>query len=137
MISDTAASLICSLMALWGWSNAGLVRDGDQSLLVDTLFDLPLTAHMLKTMRGAGRERGISLLRIDIGDNRRRREKRAGEGKAHHADAQSSEIGVYSWQHEHRTQADSGKTADISASHFSKARDLIGRHFADIGRCLT
>jgi cyclase len=37
----------------WGWSNAGLVRDGDQSLLVDTLFDLPLTAHMLKTMRDA------------------------------------------------------------------------------------
>ena len=23
----------------WGWSNAGLIRDGDQSLLVDTLFD--------------------------------------------------------------------------------------------------
>ena len=37
----------------WGWSNAGLVRDGDQSLLVDTLFDLPLTAQMLKTMRDA------------------------------------------------------------------------------------
>jgi hypothetical protein len=25
----------------WGWSNAGLVTDGDQTLLVDTLFDLP------------------------------------------------------------------------------------------------
>src|SRR5262245_45535968 len=37
----------------WGWSNAGLVRDGDQTLLVDTLFDLPLTAAMLKTMRDA------------------------------------------------------------------------------------
>ena len=24
----------------WGWSNAGLVVDGGQSLLVDTLFDL-------------------------------------------------------------------------------------------------
>ncbi len=23
----------------WGWSNAGLVTDGDRSLLVDTLFD--------------------------------------------------------------------------------------------------
>jgi cyclase len=22
----------------WGWSNAGLITDGDQSLLVDTLF---------------------------------------------------------------------------------------------------
>ena len=37
----------------WGWSNAGLVADGDASLLVDTLFDLRLTAEMLDTMRGA------------------------------------------------------------------------------------
>jgi cyclase len=35
----------------WGWSNAGLVVDGDQSLLVDTLFDEPLTAQMLRAMR--------------------------------------------------------------------------------------
>ncbi|MEM7142439.1 MAG: MBL fold metallo-hydrolase [Actinomycetota bacterium] len=31
----------------WGWSNAGLIVDGDESLLVDTLFDLPLTRTML------------------------------------------------------------------------------------------
>ena len=37
----------------WGWSNAGLVVDGDQSLLVDTLFDLSLTQEMLATMRTA------------------------------------------------------------------------------------
>jgi len=37
----------------WGWSNAGLIVDGDQSLLVDTLFDLRLTAEMLATMRDA------------------------------------------------------------------------------------
>jgi glyoxylase-like metal-dependent hydrolase (beta-lactamase superfamily II) len=37
----------------WGWSNAGLVVDGDASLLVDTLFDLPLTASMLEAMRKA------------------------------------------------------------------------------------
>ncbi len=37
----------------WGWSNAGLVADGDQTLLVDTLFDLPLTAEMLAAMRDA------------------------------------------------------------------------------------
>lgn len=41
----------------WGWSNAGLVVDGDQALLVDTLFDEPLTAVMLDTMhRVAGVE---------------------------------------------------------------------------------
>lgn len=32
----------------WGWSNAGFVRDGDDALLVDTLFDEPLTAVMLQ-----------------------------------------------------------------------------------------
>ncbi|MGH8986439.1 MAG: MBL fold metallo-hydrolase [Acidimicrobiia bacterium] len=37
----------------WGWSNAGLVVDGDASLLVDTLFDLRLTGEMLDTMRAA------------------------------------------------------------------------------------
>jgi len=37
----------------WGWSNAGLVVDGDQTLLVDTLFDLHLTADMLGAMRAA------------------------------------------------------------------------------------
>lgn len=35
----------------WGWSNAGLIVDGGESLLVDTLFDLPLTGEMLKDMR--------------------------------------------------------------------------------------
>lgn len=37
----------------WGWSNAGLIADGDQTLLVDTLYDLALTEQMLKTMRDA------------------------------------------------------------------------------------
>ena len=37
----------------WGWSNAGLIVGGDQSLLVDTLFDLRLTQDMLDTMRAA------------------------------------------------------------------------------------
>ena len=34
----------------WGWSNAGLVADGGAGLLVDTLFDLRLTADMLDAM---------------------------------------------------------------------------------------
>ena len=37
----------------WGWSNAGLITDGDQSLLVDTLFDLKLTQQMLDEMKAA------------------------------------------------------------------------------------
>ena len=34
----------------WGWSNAGLVVGDGASLLVDTLFDLKLTAEMLRSM---------------------------------------------------------------------------------------
>ncbi|MEO0883343.1 MAG: MBL fold metallo-hydrolase [Pseudomonadota bacterium] len=37
----------------WGWSNAGLITDADQSLLVDTLFDMQLTAEMLSEMQDA------------------------------------------------------------------------------------
>ncbi len=37
----------------WGWSNAGLITDGDCTLLVDTLYDLSLTGEMLKAMRDA------------------------------------------------------------------------------------
>lgn len=34
----------------WGWSNAGLITDGDESMVVDTLFDLALTREMLSAM---------------------------------------------------------------------------------------
>lgn len=37
----------------WGWSNSGLIVDGDESLLVDTLFDEKLTAEMLAIMKDA------------------------------------------------------------------------------------
>jgi glyoxylase-like metal-dependent hydrolase (beta-lactamase superfamily II) len=37
----------------WGWSNAGLVVDGEHTLLIDTLFDRRLTQEMLREMRAA------------------------------------------------------------------------------------
>jgi len=37
----------------WGWSNAGLIVDGEESLLIDTLYDLQLTGEMLRKMRAA------------------------------------------------------------------------------------
>ena len=37
----------------WGYSNAGLVSDSGESLLVDTLFDLALTSRMLERLRDA------------------------------------------------------------------------------------
>jgi glyoxylase-like metal-dependent hydrolase (beta-lactamase superfamily II) len=46
----------------WGWSNAGLVVDGETSLLVDTLFDLRLTAEMLEAMRPMTGRRSIGTV---------------------------------------------------------------------------
>lgn len=37
----------------WGYSNAGLVSDGDACLLIDTLFDLAHTERMLARLRDA------------------------------------------------------------------------------------
>jgi len=37
----------------WGYSNSGLIVNGDQTLLVDTLMDLRLTREMLDRMRAA------------------------------------------------------------------------------------
>jgi cyclase len=37
----------------WGWSNAGLIADSGQTMLVDTLMDLPKTREMLTAMRDA------------------------------------------------------------------------------------
>jgi glyoxylase-like metal-dependent hydrolase (beta-lactamase superfamily II) len=40
-------------LGTWGYSNAGLITDGEAALLVDTLFDERLTAEMLQTMKDA------------------------------------------------------------------------------------
>src|SRR5215469_1582429 len=37
----------------WGWSNAGLITDSGETLLVDTLMDVRLTREMLAAMRRA------------------------------------------------------------------------------------
>lgn len=42
----------------WGYSNAGLIVDGGEALLVDTLMDLRLTREMLETMRRATPQAG-------------------------------------------------------------------------------
>jgi cyclase len=46
----------------WGWSNAGLVMGDGVSLLVDTLFDLKLTAEMLAAMQPVTRVAPIATL---------------------------------------------------------------------------
>jgi len=46
----------------WGWSNAGLIAGDGVSLLVDTLFDLTLTAEMLEAMQVVTRQSPIGTL---------------------------------------------------------------------------
>ena len=45
----------------WGWNNAGLIVDGEASLLVDTLFDEKLTARMLAELRDAVGRKGREI----------------------------------------------------------------------------
>ncbi len=47
----------------WGWSNAGLIRDGEASLLIDTLFDARLTGVMLAAIKDAT---GIGADEIEV-----------------------------------------------------------------------
>lgn len=46
----------------WGWSNAGLITDSGEAMLVDTLFDLPLTRTMLDAMKRAAPHAPIRTL---------------------------------------------------------------------------
>ncbi len=43
----------CNQGSGWGWSNSGLIVDGDQALMVDTLRDEKLTGKMLAAYRDA------------------------------------------------------------------------------------
>jgi glyoxylase-like metal-dependent hydrolase (beta-lactamase superfamily II) len=54
-LSDLGNNIYCYLQpdGGWGWSNAGLIVDGDESLIVDTLFDETLTEEMLESMKKA------------------------------------------------------------------------------------
>lgn len=46
----------------WGWSNAGLVTGEGVSILVDTLFDVPLTRNMLDGMKKVTDDHPISTV---------------------------------------------------------------------------
>jgi glyoxylase-like metal-dependent hydrolase (beta-lactamase superfamily II) len=52
----------------WGRSNAGLISSGDDSLLIDTLFDVDLTREMLDAMGSITESAPISTLLLTHGD---------------------------------------------------------------------
>lgn len=63
-LADVAANCYAYLQpdGGWGWSNAGLICGDGASLLVDTLFDLRLTAEMLDAMKSATARAPIATL---------------------------------------------------------------------------
>jgi glyoxylase-like metal-dependent hydrolase (beta-lactamase superfamily II) len=76
----------------WGWSNAGLIIDADQSLLVDTLFDAPLTRDMLAVMQDA-----TGIAAEDIGtvvNTHANGDHTHGNGLCTHAEIIASEAGA-------------------------------------------
>ena len=76
----------------WGWSNAGLIVDGDQSLLVDTLFDAPLTREMLGVMADAT---GITADAINtVVNTHANGDHTHGNGLCTHAEIIASEAGA-------------------------------------------
>tara|TARA_Y100000590_G_scaffold213192_1_gene241516 strand:- start:9271 stop:10263 length:993 start_codon:yes stop_codon:yes gene_type:complete len=54
-LCDLGNNIYCYLQpdGGWGWSNAGLIADRGESIIVDTLFDQDLTQEMLKSMKKA------------------------------------------------------------------------------------
>ena len=54
-LCDLGNSIYCYLQpdGGWGWSNTGFIKDGEESLIIDTLFDERLTYEMLEEMRKA------------------------------------------------------------------------------------
>ena len=80
----------------WGWSNAGLIIDGEASLLVDTLFDAPLTKEMLKIMHDAT---GLSPDKIDtVVNTHANGDHTHGNGLCTNAEVIASEAGAREMQ---------------------------------------
>ena len=73
----------------WGWSNAGLIVDGNESLLVDTLFDASLTRDMLRAMADAS---GVGADQIGtVVNTHANGDHTHGNGLCTHADVIASE----------------------------------------------
>lgn len=109
----------------WGWSNAGLVVDGDQSLLVDTLFDLKLTGEMLAAMADAT---GIGADAIGtVVNTHANGDHTHGNGLCRHAEIVASEASAREMEHFGAAQMAAFKHAGTSG-----ALGVSGKYFAEI-----
>jgi glyoxylase-like metal-dependent hydrolase (beta-lactamase superfamily II) len=107
----------------WGWSNAGLIVDGDQSLLVDTLFDMNLTWEMLDAMRDAagvaGPDIGVIVNTHANGDHTH------GNGCCPHAEIVSSKASAAEME-------SFGAAALAQMKQMAPTMGTAGAYFADI-----
>lgn len=107
----------------WGWSNAGLISDGGESLLVDTLFDASLTRDMLAAMADAA---GVGA--DDIGtivNTHANGDHTHGNGCCHHAEVIASEASA--------REMDELSAEDLAAiMEQAKAMGPTGQYLVDI-----
>lgn len=109
----------------WGWSNAGLIRDGEAALLVDTLFDEPLTAEMLAAMADAT---GLAADRIGtVVNTHANGDHTHGNALLPHAEVVASEASARDME-----AFSPALLAQLKAAGGAGQLGLAGRYFADI-----
>ncbi|NDC57515.1 MAG: MBL fold metallo-hydrolase [Alphaproteobacteria bacterium] len=109
----------------WGWSNAGFIRDGDRSLLVDTLFDEPLTAQMLARIEGAT---GIAADRIGtIVNTHANGDHTHGNALVGHAEIIASEASAHEM-----AEFSPQLLAQLKAAGAAGQMGLAGEYFAEV-----
>lgn len=109
----------------WGWSNAGLVTDGGAALLVDTLFDEPLTAVMLARMSDAS---GIAIDAIStVVNTHANGDHTHGNGVLPHAEIIASEASA-----REMAEFSPALLAQLKAGGAAGQLGLAGHYFAEI-----
>ncbi len=109
----------------WGWSNAGFIRDGDRSLLVDTLFDEPLTADMLARIRdvtGIPAERIGTIVNTHANGDHTHGNALVGHAEIIASEASAHEMAEFSPQ----------LLAQLKAAGAAGQMGLAGEYFAEV-----
>lgn len=109
----------------WGWSNAGLVTDAGEALLVDTLFDEALTATMLAAMADAS---GLASDRIGtVVNTHANGDHTHGNGLLPHAEIVASEASAAEME-----AFSPALLAQLKAGGAAGQLGLAGQYFAEI-----
>lgn len=109
----------------WGWSNAGLITDGGEAALVDTLFDEALTDEMLRAMEESC---GVARATIDTVINTHANgDHTHGNALLDHAEIVASEAGAREME-----AFPPAMLAQLKAAGAAGQMGEAGRYFAEI-----